>query len=133
MDTKEILEKYKNIAVVGFSDNQDKDSNRIAVYMKNNGFNIIGINPKLDGKEIDGIKCFSHLSDVKDKINIINIFRLPIAVPGIVEEACKLENKPEIIWTQLGIINESARKLAEDNGFIYVENKCLYIEHKFNK
>lgn len=133
MDTKEILEKYKNIAVVGFSDNQDKDSNRIAVYMKNNGFNIIGINPKLDGKEIDGIKCYSHLSDVKDKINIVNIFRLPIAVPGIVEEACKLENKPEIIWTQLGIINESARKLAEDNGFIYVENKCLYIEHKFNK
>lgn len=133
MDTKEILEKYKNIAVVGFSDNQEKDSNRIAVYMKNNGFNVIGINPKLDGKEIEGIKCFSHLSNVNERINIVNVFRLPIAVPGIVEEACKMENKPEVIWTQLGIINESAKKLAEDNGFIYIENKCLYIEHKFNK
>jgi len=133
MDTKEILEKYKNIAVVGFSDNPDRDSNRIAFYMKNNGYNIVGINPKLEGKEIEGIKCYSHLKDVPEKINIVNIFRLPIAVPGVVEESIKLENKPEVIWTQLGIFNEAAKKLAEDNGFIFIENKCLYIEHKLNR
>jgi len=133
MDTKEILENYKTIAVVGFSDSPDRDSNRIAVYMKNNGFNIIGINPKLDGKEVDGIKCYSHLRDVPEKINIVNIFRLAIAVPGIVEETISLKPRPEVIWTQLGIVHEGARKLAEENGFIFVENKCLYIEHKLNR
>ncbi len=132
MDTKEILQKYKNIAVVGFSDNTDRDSYRIAIYMKNNGFNIMGVNPKLAGKEIDGITCYGHLSDIPEKINIVNIFRLPIAVPGIVEETMKLKDKPEVIWTQLGIIHEEARKTAEANGFIFVENRCLYIEHKLN-
>jgi hypothetical protein len=133
MDTKEILDKYKTIAVVGFSDNPERDSYRIAFYMKNNGFNVIGVNPKLEGKEIDGVKCYSHLRDVPEKINIVNIFRLAIAVPGIVEEAILLNPKPEVIWTQLGILNESAKILAEENGFIFIENKCLYIEHKLNR
>ncbi len=132
MNTKEILNQYNTIAVVGFSDNQDRDSNRIAVYMKNNGYNVIGINPKLEGKEIDGIKCYSHLRDVPEKINIVNIFRLAIAVPGIVEETLKLNPRPEVIWTQLGIFHEEAKKLAENSGIIFVENRCLYIEHKLN-
>ena len=133
METKEILEKYNTIAVVGFSDSPAKDSNRIAVYMKNNGFNVIGVNPKLAGREVNGIKCYSYLNEIPEKINIVNIFRLSIAVPGIVEDTIKLKDKPEVIWTQLGIFNEEGKKLAEDNGFIFVENKCLYIEHKLNR
>lgn len=133
MNTKEILQKYKTIAVVGFSDNPDRDSNRIAFYMKQNGFIVIGINPKLDGKVIDGIKCYSHLRDVPEKINIVNIFRLAIAVPGILDETIVLKEKPEVIWTQLGIFHEEAKILAEEKGFIFVENKCLYIEHKLNR
>lgn len=133
MGTKEILQKYKNIAVVGFSDNPERDSNKIAVYMKNNGYNVVGVNPKLDGRVVDGIKCYAYLSEITEKIDIVDIFRLPIAVPGIVEETMKLEKRPEVIWTQLGIIHDEARKKAEENGFIYVENKCLYIEHKLNK
>ena len=133
MGTKEILQKYKNIALVGFSDNPERDSNKIAVYMKNNGYNVVGVNPKLDGRVVDGIKCYAYLSEITEKIDIVDIFRLPIAVPGIVEETMKLEKRPEVIWTQLGIIHDEARKKAEENGFIYVENKCLYIEHKLNK
>ena len=133
MGTKEILQKYKNIAVVGFSDNPERDSNKIAVYMKNNGYNVVGVNPELDGRVVDGIKCYAYLSEITEKIDIVDIFRLPIAVPGIVEETMKLEKRPEVIWTQLGIIHDEARKKAEENGFIYVENKCLYIEHKLNR
>ena len=133
MGTKEILQKYKSIAVVGFSDNPERDSNKIAVYMKNNGYNVVGVNPKLDGRVVDGIKCYAYLSEITEKIDIVDIFRLPIAVPGIVEETMKLEKRPEVIWTQLGIIHDEARKKAEENGFIYVENKCLYIEHKLNR
>jgi uncharacterized protein len=133
MNTKDILEKYKTIAVVGFSDNPDRDSNRIAIYMKQNGFNVIGVNPKLDGKVVDGINCYSHLRDVPEKINIVNIFRLAIALPGILEETLTLKDRPEVIWTQLGIFHEEVKKLAEEKGFVFIENKCLYIEHKLNR
>jgi uncharacterized protein len=130
MDTKEILEKYKKIAVVGFSDNRDRDSYRIAVYMQKKGYKIYGINPKLIGKNIDGIDCYKSLSDIPEKVDIINIFRVSIAVLPIVQEVLKLNYRPKVIWTQLGIFNEEAKKLAIDNGFEFVENKCLYIEHQ---
>jgi len=130
MTTTEILEKYKKIAVAGFSDNRDRDSHRIAFYMYRKGYKIYGVNPKLSGKNIDGIECFSTIAEIPDEVDIVNIFRVSIAILPIVKDVLKLNYKPAVIWTQLGIINTDAKKLAEDNGFIYIENKCLYIEHK---
>lgn len=132
MDTKEILTKYKSIAVVGFSDNKERDSYGITIYLKNNGYEVVGINPKLGGKEIDGIKCYAKLSDLEKKFDIVNIFRNSLALPGIVEECIKMNHPPDVVWAQLGISNQNAMQLAEENGFVYVENKCIYVEHKFN-
>jgi hypothetical protein len=130
MTTTEILEKYKKIAVVGFSDNRDRDSHRITFYMYRKGYKIYGVNPKLGGKNIDGIECYSTIAEIPDEVDIVNIFRVSIAVLPIVKDVLKLIYKPAVIWTQLGIFNAEAKKLAEENGFIYIENKCLYIEHK---
>ncbi len=132
METKEILEKYKIIAVVGYSDNPDRDAHGISGFMNTHGYKVAGVNPKLAGKTIDGIECFSRLSDIPYKVNIINIFRKSDAVEEIVREVLEMKDKPEVIWAQLGVINSAAKKLAEDNGFIYVENKCIYVEHKLN-
>jgi uncharacterized protein len=132
MTTAEILTKYKTIAVVGFSDNPDRDSNGISIYMKEKGYNIIGINPKLGGQTVSGIKCYSELKDVPEKIDVVNIFRKSEALPGIVNEVIALNEKPDVIWTQLGVIDSGARKKAEENGFVYIENTCIYVEHKLN-
>jgi len=129
MTTKEILEKYKRVAVIGFSDNPLRDSHSIALYLKKYGFIVYGVNPKLGGKSIEGIECYSTLADIPDEVEIIDIFRLPIAVPPIIREAMKLNSKPAVIWTQFGIINEEARKLALDNGFEYIEDRCILVEH----
>jgi predicted CoA-binding protein len=129
MTTKEILEKYKKVAVIGFSDNPSRDSHSIAIYLKKYGYTVYGVNPKLGGKIIDGIDCYNTLADIPDKVDIIDIFRLPIAVPPIVQEAIKLNYKPAVIWTQFGIINDDARKLALENGFEYVEDRCILVEH----
>ncbi len=129
MSIKEILEKYKKVAVIGFSDNPARDSNKIALYLNENGYIVYGINPKLDGKNIYGIQCYKSLSDVPDEIEIVDIFRLSIAVLPIVQEILKLNYRPKVIWTQFGIINDEAKNLALENGFEYIEDKCIFVEH----
>ena len=130
MTTKEILKNYNKIAVVGFSDNRDRDSYGIAYYMHKQGYKIYGVNPKLGGKNIEGIECFNTIAEIPDEVDIIDIFRVSIAVLPIVQEVLKLNYKPKVIWTQLGIFNAEAKKLAEENGFVYIENKCLFVEHQ---
>lgn len=129
MSTKEILEKYKKIAVIGFSDNPSRDSNKVAFYALRNGYTVYGVNPKLNGLNVNGIVCFKSINDIPDEVEIVNIFRLSIAVLPIVEEILKLNYRPKVIWTQFGIYNEEAKKLALENGFEYIENRCLLVEH----
>jgi predicted CoA-binding protein len=129
MTTKEILEKYKKVAVIGFSDNPSRDSHSIALYLKKYGYTVYGVNPKLGGKTVEGIKCYNYIADIPDEVEIIDIFRLSIAVLPIVQDVLKLNYKPPVIWTQFGIFNEDAKKLALENGFEYVEDRCILVEH----
>ena len=132
MNTKGILKKYFKIAVVGFSADELRDSHKVAKYMVDEGYKVYGINPKLAGKTIDGIKCFGSLAGLPEKVDIVNIFRKPGVVFDIVKEVLELEYTPKVIWTQLGIFNEKAKELALQEEMEYIENKCLYIEHKKN-
>lgn len=133
MTIKEILNNYNTIAVVGYSDNPQRDSHEIALQMKQYGYNIIGVNPALAGKTIDGIKCYGTLSDIEEEIDIVDIFRRSEFVPEIVAEANKMKNKPVVIWAQLGVISSEGAELAKKYGFRYIENRCIYMEYKFNK
>lgn len=127
---EEVLSKYKKIAVVGFSDKPERDSLKIARYMHKQGYKVYGVNPRLDCKNVVDIKCYASLKDIPDEVEIVDIFRRPDAVVGVVEEVLKLDYKVPVIWTQIGVINEEAQKLAEDNGIIYIQDRCLYIEHQ---
>jgi predicted CoA-binding protein len=127
---EEILSKYKKIAVVGFSDNPSRDSLKIARYMHKKGYTVYGVNPRLDGKEFEGMKCYAALKDIPDMIEIVDIFRRPDAVIGVVEDVLKLDYKVPVIWAQIGVINKEAQRIAEDNGIIYIQDRCLYIEHQ---
>ncbi len=126
----EILNKVKNIAVYGMSKNISKAAYSIPMYMKRNGYNIIPINPTTD--EIEGIKCYRHLSDVEEHIDMLNVFRPSEMCVDIVNECIerrKLRSDTNIIWFQLGIYNPEAKLLAENEGFTYIEDKCIYIEY----
>lgn len=131
---KEILEKYKVVAVVGISRNPSKDSHMVAKYLKDNGYEIIPINPYAD--EILNKKCYPSLldlpEDLKKKIEVVDIFRPPEEVEKIVDQAIQLKRKygtPYVIWMQLGIENEKAAQKAKANGMIVIQNKCMKIEH----
>ena len=122
---KEILENSRTIAVVGLSDKPDRDSYRVAQYLKDHGYTIIPVNPAKT--EILGEKSYPDLSSIPSGVDIVDIFRNIEAIPGIVDEAIQI--KAKVVWMQLGLAhNESARK-ARDAGLAVVQSKCLKIEH----
>ena len=123
---KEILEQSKIIAIVGLSPDKEKASNIVANYLIAHGYRIIPVNPGYD--EILGQKSYKSLSDIPEKIDIVDIFMRSEKVLPVVEEAIKL--KPRAIWLQLGIINEEAKKLVEDKGITFFMNVCMKQEHE---
>ncbi len=129
MTFTEFLNSNKIIAVVGFSDNHLRPSNRIARYLKGNGYKVYGVNPKFDNEQVDEISCYSKLKEIPENADIINIFRRSEFVEDLMKEILALNYKPNVIWTQIGVISSEAKKLAESNGIKYIENKCIMVEH----
>ncbi len=133
-EVKEILAKYRVIAVVGLSRDSEKASYKVAKYLKDNGFRIIPVNPFVD--EVLGEKSYKSLLDIPSEtqktIEVVDIFRRSEDVLPIVEQAIKLRKihgKPYVIWMQLGIVNRQAAEEAKKAGLTVVMDKCLMIEH----
>ncbi len=127
-EIKAILEETKTIAIIGCSPNTEKASNKVAEYLKNNGFTIIPVYPKED--MILGEKVYRSLSDIPSdiKIDMVDIFRKPDVIASVVDEAL-LRDDVKCIWTQLGLVNNQAAKKAEEAGLKVVQSHCTKIEH----
>jgi predicted CoA-binding protein len=130
MNIKKILLENKTIAVYGMSKNPSKPAHYVPMFLFQQGYNIIPINPSAD--EIAGLKCYKNLLDIPDKIDILNVFRPSEQALEVVKEAVerKMTNGDiQIIWLQEGIFNHEAKKLAEDNGIEFVQDKCMLKEY----
>ena len=121
----ELLKSAKTIAVVGLSDSPFRTSYGVSEYMQSRGYRIIPVNP-LVGESL-GEKAYATLSDVPEKIDIVNVFRRSECVPEIVEEAIRL--KVPAIWLQEGVVHEAAAKKARDAGIFVVMDRCILREH----
>jgi hypothetical protein len=124
-EIREILNSARVIAVVGLSDKPDRDSYRVAADMQRAGYRIIPVNPAV--KEVLGEKSYSSLRDVPEKIDIVDIFRKPDAVPAIVEDAIAVGAK--VVWMQEGIVHNEAADRARAAGLKVVMDRCLLREH----
>ncbi len=124
-EIKRILSDYKVVAVVGMSREEGKDSHEIPKYLIENGYEVIPVNPNADS--ILGKKSYKSVSDVPEKVDIIDIFRPSDKVLPAVKDAIKM--KPKVIWMQEGISNEEARRLAESKGITVIFNRCMMKEH----
>jgi uncharacterized protein len=121
----QILQQARTIAVVGISHKEDRDSHKVAKYLKEQGYKMIPVNPKYT--EVLGEKCYPSLQDVPERIDIADIFRNLEAIPGIVEEA--IAAGVGTVWMQLGLAHNEAAREAEAAGLRVVMNKCTKIEH----
>jgi uncharacterized protein len=130
MTIKEIFDIYKNIAVVGMSTNSSKPAQKVPAYLHSKGYNIIPVNPMAD--EIIGLKAYKNIADIPDNIDIVNVFRPSNDALAVVEKAVerkKSKGDVKLIWLQEGIINDNAKKLAEDNGIEFIQDKCMHKEY----
>jgi hypothetical protein len=96
-------------------------------YLKAKGFHVIPVNPGQAGKEILGEKVYAALADIKEPIDIVDIFRSSNAALPIAKEAIRIGAK--VVWMQLGVRNDEAAKLAEEAGLKVVMNRCPKIEY----
>ena len=125
-EIKKYLSEYKNIAIVGASPNPQKDSNKVTKYMIDAGYNVFPIYPKED--EILGQKVYRSLKEIDKKVDIVVCFRKPNAIDAIAD-ACIERGDVDVLWTQLGIVNNEAAQKAKDNNIKVVQNLCIKIEH----
>jgi len=127
--TDEQIKKFyslKNIAVVGMSKHPEKAAYLVPNYLAERGYNIIPVNPTAD--EIMSKKCYHQLNEVKESIDIVDVFRPSDQVLHVVEEAIK--KQPKVIWLQEGIHNSEAEELANKAGIEVVFNRCMLAEHE---
>jgi len=124
-----ILNTVKTIAMVGISPKDNRPSYFAFKYLLERGYRMIPVNPGLAGKDLLGQKAYARLADIPEAVDMVDIFRAaPYAVP-IVEEALKMQPRPRVVWMQLGIRNDAAAALAEQNGMKVVMNRCPKIEY----
>jgi uncharacterized protein len=125
--TCEILKEAKTIAVVGISNKPGRDSGRIALFLKERGYNVMGVNPVQ--KDFEGIKIYQKLTDIEQDIDIVDVFRNSNSIPDLIPDV--LIKKPKVLWLQLGIRNDKAVKPAEEEGIQVIKDKCIAIEYNF--
>ena len=124
--TKEILSKFKNIALVGASKDLTKTSTIVMKYLQDYGFKVYPVNPSMKGEKILGEIVFGKISEIKNPVEIIDVFRPSSEAIEIAKDAVKIGAK--VLWLQLDIKNEEAKKIVEANNILYIEDKCTKIE-----
>ena len=127
-EIKDILSKYKTIAMIGVSKDPTKTSTIVMKYMQKYGYKVIPVNPSAKGEKILGENVYEKITDIKEPIDIVDVFRPSKEAFPIAEDAVKIGAK--VLWLQLGIRDENAKKLMEKNNIDYVENKCTKMEYQ---
>ena len=119
-----ILERTRRIAVLGLSDKPHRTSYQVASVLQSLGYEIVPVNPNIDGSL--GNEAYDSLADVPGEIDLVDVFRREEHLPGVAEEA--VERGVPALWNQLGLRSEEARRIAEEAGIDYVEDRCLKVE-----
>ena len=124
---KELFVSYRTIAIVGVSADTNKASNRIMKFLRNTGYKVFPVNPVTDNKIIHGEPVYKKLTDIKDHVGIVNVFRPSEEAEEIAKQT--IEIGANVLWLQLGIHNENAAKLVSQNKIYYISNKCIKNEY----
>jgi predicted CoA-binding protein len=122
---RRILRDNRTIAVVGLSANWYRPSYFAAKYLQEHGYRVIPVNPTVEG--VLGEKCYKTLRDIPEKVDIVDCFRRSEEIPALAAEAVAIGAK--VLWLQLGVKSEEARRIAEAAGLEVVEDRCMKIEH----
>ena len=125
---KDILAKYKSIAMIGVSNDPKKPSTIVMKYMQKYGFKVYPVNPSAEGQKILGEEVFAKITDIKDPIDIVDVFRPSKEAVDIAKDTVNIGAK--VLWLQLGIRSMEAKKIVEDKQIEYIEDRCTKMEYQ---
>jgi predicted CoA-binding protein len=114
----------RRIAVVGISEDPSQPSHYVSFYMQRAGYTIFPVNPKY--QTVVGETCYATLGDVPGPIDVVNVFRRPLACAQVVRDAIAIGAKG--VWLQSGIANDEAKQLAAAAGIDFVQDRCIMVE-----
>jgi predicted CoA-binding protein len=121
-----IVKEAKSIAVVGASNDPEKDSHEVASYLKEQGYRVIPVNPTEE--EVLGERAYDTVDEIPEQVDVVDVFLPAEKTPEIAEDAVRAGAK--VLWLQEGIENEEARRIAEEGGLTYVEDRCMRKTHE---
>ena len=127
-DIKEIFSKYKSIAMIGVSNDPTKASTIVMKYMQKYGFKVYPVNPSAKGQKILGEEVFAKLTEIKKPVDIVDVFRPSKEALDIAKDTVSIGAK--VLWLQLGIKSEEARKIVEKDNIEYVDDRCTKMEYQ---
>jgi uncharacterized protein len=125
MTIQRVIHSARTIAIVGLSKNQMRASFFVGFYLRRHGYRVIPVNPR--ESDVLGEKSYKTLADVRERVDVVNVFRAPEALPGIAEEAVAIGAGN--LWCQFTVINEEGGRIAEAGGLSVVMDRCLKVEH----
>ncbi len=123
-----LLQRVKTIALIGASANPLRPSFEVMEFLLTRGYQVFPVNPALKDKTIQNIKVYGSLSDITQPIDMVDVFRKSEAVREILDETLNLSIRPLVFWTQIGVYDGDAARIAAENGMRVVMNKCPKIE-----
>ena len=125
-DVRQLLTEARTIAVFGCSDRPDRPSYGVAAFLQRHGYRMLPVNPQITGEHVHGEYVWRELSQIGVPIDIVDIFRRPMAAGEAVDQAIAVGAKA--VWMQLGIVNKEAAARAEAAGLKVVMDRCTKIE-----
>lgn len=125
----EVLKKSKTIAVVGLSDKPERTSYMVSKAMQDAGYRIIPVNPTVD--EVLGEKAVSSLTDIKEHVDIVNVFRRSEFLKDVAKEFVEID--ADVFWAQLGVQDEDTYKFLKEKGYTVIMDRCIKVEHAMTR
>jgi predicted CoA-binding protein len=124
-----LLSSVKNVAVVGASVRDDRPSHWICGFLLGKGYHVFPVNPAYEGQTLMGRKVYAHLDDIREHIDMVDVFRPAGDFAAVVDEVLALPDRPEVIWGQLTVRDDRAARKAEEAGLKVVMDRALAVEY----
>jgi predicted CoA-binding protein len=125
-DPETIVKEAETVAVVGLSNDPEKYSHEVGRYLKEQGYRIIPVNPTEE--EVIGERAYDTVDQIPERVDVVDVFLPPEKTSEIAEDAVRAGAKA--LWLQEGIENAEARRIAEEGGLAYVEDRCMRKTHE---
>ncbi len=125
-DPETIVKEAKTIAVVGASNDPEKYSHEVGSYLKEQGYRVIPVNPTEE--EVLGERAYKTVDQVPEEVDVVDVFLPPEKTTDIAEDAVRARAK--VLWLQEGIENAETRRIAEEGGLVYIEDRCMRKTHE---